>query len=94
MGKVYTAEEANKAGVSAAARAGLRAQDYSGRGMFGQSCVAVSGDRSDCVEWVAKLPPALRKAVRWDSMGRGEVAYLGSYGMDPDALMAACPDLD
>jgi len=94
MSKVYTALEANKAGVSAADRAGISAREYSGRFMFGKSCVAVSGDRMTCTDWVRHLPAPLRKSVKWDSMGLREVVYLGSYGMPSEDFYASFPDLD
>lgn len=59
-------------------------EDYSGRGMFGNTCVAITGDGSDSGIFVAigyliasgELPDdASQWFHRSDSMGRGWVIY-------------------
>jgi hypothetical protein len=48
-------------------------EDYSGRGMYGASCVGIScDDVFACIEQAAK--EGLRGA-KWNSLGRGYIVY-------------------
>lgn len=52
---------------------GGRVRSYSGRGMYGEECIAVvCDDAGDAVHEAGALGPP---KPRTDSMGRGEVAY-------------------
>jgi hypothetical protein len=53
--------------------AGFETRSYSGRGMFGKECLAVTADSDRDV--FAAIEPAEIKAARIDSMGRRVVAY-------------------
>lgn len=84
---------ANRAAIEAAESAGVAWRYYSGRAYMGASVVAVSGRDGEPDAWAAELPKALRKSMRKDSMGRGEVYYLApSYATDEDELVAALGD--
>jgi hypothetical protein len=62
-----TLSENQKKFVRAAKRAGLEVFQYSGRGMFGRKCPAVSLDRGERF--------ATRATTRTDSLGMGTVVY-------------------
>lgn len=60
--------------------AGFTARDYSGRGMYGVSCVAVSDDECDLASLVEQCEDVTEAAnmlrrMSTDSMGRGQVFY-------------------
>jgi hypothetical protein len=51
-------------------------RNYSGRGMFGATCVAVELDKSEDLWNISKLLTDFDlKAPKTDSMGRGMIAY-------------------
>lgn len=74
----------------------LRA-DYSGRAMFGQRCIALTGHVGDLLRYVAtcqraadeldpdrqELPDALANAVRVDNMGHEHIFYFPGIALDP-----------
>lgn len=65
-----------KAIVQAAAELGLEIslyENYSGRGMYGETTTAVTGDRSDITEAAVSAKQTTR--FRWDSLGKSSVAY-------------------
>lgn len=64
--------------------------NYSGRGMFGESCLGVSGHEDDLdsfvIDLVAEAPKSVKselrklaKSVRKDQLGKGMIYYFPNY---------------
>lgn len=72
--------------TTALTKAGIPWRDYSGRGMFGASCVGVATGRdyteSEVLEAVRNVPRALR--VNRDSLGMGSIVYWPSAELSED----------
>ena len=49
--------------------------NYSGRGMFGATCLAIYGTRSELESIFSEIPEALNYNRKWDSMGMDYVLY-------------------
>lgn len=42
---------------------GANVRSYSGRGMFGKNCLAISGDLGECQEWISEVAQLLVQTV-------------------------------